>query len=143
MLDFETKLRRYLCMVPAVCVCILCGIAMAVFFDEEALHYHIANPLAVMIVPVLILVFCGGLTLLEWLYETAFRICEAIRAVFGGLTLGFLILVVGFNDPVALPEITVNIGLPVFVTMILPLLLYLILMKFDKKRTIQRIQNEQ
>lgn len=104
---------------------------------------HIANPLAVMIVPVLILVFCGGLTLLEWLYETAFRICEAIRAVFGGLALGFLILVVGFNDPVALPEITVNIGLPVFVTMILPLLLYLILMKFDKKRTIQRIQNEQ
>lgn len=141
MLDFETKLRRYLCIVPAVIVCLLCGIAMDIFFDEEALHYHITNPIAVTALPFLILVICGGLTLLEWLYETAFLICESIRAMFGVLILICFEWAV-FRESADFLTVSIIVGLPFFAVTILPLMLYKILMKRDKKRTIQNIQND-
>ena len=123
--DYEVNLRRSLCTIPALMLCLLLLVLGALLYphDEDALYYHAESPYGFLFGELAALTVLGGLVLAEWKYKSIYLLVETLRT-FGGV----LIFLTRADQG------TAGIGAAVLICCMMPLLIYLISMKIHRKK---------
>ncbi|MBR2283843.1 MAG: hypothetical protein IJ874_05425 [Ruminococcus sp.] len=130
--EYEKTLRRVLCIPSAAAVCVLTIMACVLGFSRDALYWHFTTPLSDMMIAILILLFGGLLTLLEWYTRIGFILREILRSIIG-LVLLFDFFGIGSGSLWRIVAV---------LYFMLPLVLYIIFMKRWKRLRAETIAEE-